>query len=113
MKVKRDIYLNRLKSRKQNGLVKVITGLRLCGKSDLLFNLFRDGLISRGVKEDHIIENAFDSFENRKFRDPDVLYPWLKEQIRDDGEIYYLLLDEVQMLGEFESVLNSFIRIFM
>ena len=63
------------------------------------------------MKEDHIIEMAFDSFENRKFRDPDVLYPWRKEQIRDDGETYYLLLDEVQMPGVFESALNGFIRL--
>ena len=63
------------------------------------------------MKEDHIIEMVFDSFENRKFRDPDVLYPWLKEQIRDDGETCYLLLAEVQMTGEFESALNGFIRL--
>ncbi len=109
MEIRRDRYLNTLISKEHNGLIKVITGMRRCGKSYLLFTLFKEHLLSEGVAEDHIIEIAFDAFENKKYRDPDVLYPYLKEQIKDD-EMYYVLLDEVQLLGEFESILNSLIR---
>lgn len=109
MEIKRNRYLNTLISKKHNGLIKVITGMRRCGKSYLLFTLFKDHLLSDGIDEDHIIEIAFDAFENKKYRDPDVLYPYLKEQIKDDA-MYYVLLDEVQLLGEFESILNSLIR---
>ena len=109
MEIKRDRYLNTLISKKHNGLIKVITGMRRCGKSYLLFTLFKEHLLSDGVDEEHIIEIAFDAFENKKFRDPDVLYPFLKEQIKDNA-MYYVLLDEVQLLDEFESVLNSLIR---
>ena len=109
MEIKRDRYLNLLISKKHNGLIKVITGMRRCGKSYLLFNLFKDYLISEGIEESHIIEIAFDAYENKQFRDPDVLYPYLKEQIKDDG-MYYVLLDEVQLLGEFEAILNSLTR---
>ena len=110
MKIKRNRYLNTLISKKHNGLIKVITGMRRCGKSYLLFTLFKEHLLSDGIDEDHIIEIAFDAFENKKYRNPDVLYPYLKEQIKDDA-MYYVLLDEVQLLGEFESILNSLIRI--
>lgn len=109
MEIKRDRYLNTLISKEHNGLIKVITGMRRCGKSYLLFTFFKKHLLSEGVDEAHIIEIAFDAFENKKFRDPDVLYPYLKEQIKDDA-MYYVLLDEVQLLGEFESILNSLIR---
>ena len=109
MEIKRDRYLNLLISKKHNGLIKVITGMRRCGKSYLLFNLFKDYLISEGIEESHIIEIAFDAYENKQFRDPDVLYPYLKEQIKDD-DMYYVLLDEVQLLGEFEAILNSLTR---
>ena len=109
MEIKRNRYLNTLISKKHNGLIKVITGMRRCGKSYLLFTLFKEYLLSDGIDEDHIIEIAFDAFENKKYRDPDVLYPYLKEQIKDDA-MYYVLLDEVQLLGEFESILNSLIR---
>ena len=109
MEIKRDRYLDTLISKEHNGLIKVITGMRRCGKSYLLFTLFKKHLLSEGVDEDHIIEIAFDAFENKKYRDPDVLYPYLKEQIKDDA-MYYVLLDEVQLLSEFESILNSLIR---
>ena len=109
MEIKRNRYLNTLISKKHNGLIKVIIGMRRCGKSYLLFTLFKEHLLSDGIDEDHIIEIAFDAFENKKYRDPDVLYPYLKEQIKDDA-MYYVLLDEVQLLGEFESILNSLIR---
>ena len=109
MEIKRDYYLNKLIAKKHNGLIKVITGIRRCGKSYLLFTLFRNHLTESGVAADHIIEIPFDSFENKKYRDPEILYPYVKEQIADDG-MYYILLDEVQLLGKFESVLNGFMR---
>lgn len=109
MVIKRDVYLNKLINKKHNGLIKVVTGIRRCGKSYLLFNLFKDYLLAEGMDKEHIIEIAFDSFENKRFRDPNVLYPYLKELIKDDG-MYYVLLDKVQLLEEFESVLNSLIR---
>ena len=109
MEIQRNIYLNKLISKKQNGLIKVITGVRRCGKSYLLFHLFKDHLVKQNVPEDHIIEMAFDAFESKRYRDPEVFFPYLMEQIRD-SEMYYVLLDEVQLLGDFESVLNSLIR---
>lgn len=109
MEIKRDYYLNKLITKKHNGLIKVITGIRRCGKSYLLFTLFRNQLTKSGVADDHIIEIPFDSFENKKYRDPEILYPYVKEQIADGG-MYYILLDEVQLLDEFESVLNGFMR---
>ncbi len=109
MEIKRDIYLNKLISKKHNGLIKVITGIRRCGKSYLLFNLFRDHLTNEHIADDHIIEMAFDSYENKKYRDPDLFLLYLKERI-SDREMYYVLLDEVQMLDDFESVLNSLAR---
>lgn len=110
MEFKRENYLNKLIMKKNNGLVKVITGIRRCGKSYLLFSIFKDHLLKSGTDEDHIIEIAFDSFENKRFCDPNVLYPYIKEKIVDD-KTYYILLDEVQLLDDFESVLNGFLRI--
>lgn len=109
MEIRRDIYLEKLISKKNNGLIKVVTGVRRCGKSYLLFNLFSNHLKEEKVRADHIIEMAFDSFENRKYRDPEVLYPYLMEKIQDE-QMYYVLLDEVQLLDDFESVLNSLVR---
>lgn len=110
MEIRRDYYLNKLLLKQNNGLIKVITGIRRSGKSYLLFTIFKNHLIESGVNSDHIIEIAFDSFENKLYRDPNILYPYIKEQIKDN-ENYYILLDEVQLLGEFESVLNGFMRI--
>ena len=109
MEIKRDYYLNRLALKMHNGLVKVVTGIRRCGKSYLLFTIFKQYLLENGVNESHIIEMAFDSFENKKYRDPEVLYPYIKDQITDE-DMYYILLDEVQLLEEFEYVLNGLIR---
>lgn len=106
MEIHRDIYLNKLISKKHNGLIKVVTGMRRCGKSYLLFNLFKEHLVEEGIGKGHIIEIAFDSFENKKYRDPEVLFPYLMERMADD-DMYYILLDEVQLLEDFESVLNS------
>lgn len=106
MKIGRDVYLNKLISKRHNGLIKVVTGMRRCGKSYLLFNLFKEYLVNEGVTENHIIEIAFDSFENKRYRDPEVLFPYIMEKMSDE-RMYYVLLDEVQMLDDFESVLNS------
>lgn len=106
MKIGRDVYLNKLISKRHNGLIKVVTGMRRCGKSYLLFNLFKEYLVNEGVAENHIIEIAFDSFENKRYRDPEVLFPYIMEKMSDE-RMYYVLLDEVRMLDDFESVLNS------
>ena len=110
MEFKREHYLNKLIMKKHNGLIKVVTGIRRCGKSYLLFSIYKNYLLENGTDEDHIIEVAFDSFENKRFRDPNELYPYIKEKIADD-RMYYILLDEVQLLDEFESVLNGLMRI--
>lgn len=109
MIIKRDLYLNKLISRKNNGLIKVITGIRRSGKSFLLFNLFKNYLINEGVREDHIIELNFDEFDNIKYCDPNNASPYLKGKIVD-ADMYYFLLDEIQLLNCFESVLNGLLR---
>lgn len=110
MVIKRDFYLSKLIQHKKNGLVKIITGIRRCGKSYLLFKLFRDHLLESGIKEDHIISVALDDFGNRKLQNPDELYNYVKSQIVD-GEDYFVLLDEIQLVPEFESVINGFMHI--
>ena len=110
MIIKRDFYLSKLIQHKKNGLVKIITGIRRCGKSYLLFKLFRDHLLESGIKEDHIISVALDDFGNRKLQNPDELYNYVKSQIID-GEDYFILLDEIQLVSEFESVINGFMHI--
>ena len=109
MEIRRDTYLNKLISKRHNGLIKVITGLRRCGKSYLLFDLFREYLRKSQIPDDHIIEMAFDAYENKKYRDPEIFFPYLAERINDQDQ-YYVLLDEVQLLGDFESILNSLVR---
>ena len=110
MIIQRSSYLNKLISRKHNGLIKVITGVRRCGKSFLLFNLFHNHLVSSGVDENHIIEVALDDRSNKHLRDPDNMLSFVKGKIKDN-EMYYIILDEIQMLNEFEDVLNSFLHI--
>ncbi len=110
MEIKRDIYLERLIRREKNGLIKIVTGIRRCGKSYLLFNLFHNYLLDKGVPENHIIEIALDDRSNKDLRDPDNMLQFVKERIIDK-ETYYIILDEVQLLFEFEDVLNSFIHI--
>ena len=109
MEIRRDIYLNKLISKRHNGLIKVVTGVRRCGKSYLLFELFREYLRNEQVPDDHIIEMAFDAYENKKYQDPEVFFPYLTDKISDQGR-YYVLLDEVQLLDDFESILNSLVR---
>lgn len=110
MKIKRDIYLDRLIRREKNGLIKIVTGIRRCGKSYLLFNLFHNYLLDKGVNEDHIIEIALDDRSNKRMRDPDNMLNYVKGRIID-RDTYYIILDEVQLLDEFEDVLNSFMHI--
>ena len=93
-----------------NGLIKVVTGIRRCGKSYLLFELFYNYLKEQGVEDNHIIKLALDDRKNKKYRDPDVLCDFVHEQIVDEKQ-YYILLDEVQFVSEFEDVLNSFLHI--
>ena len=110
MRIQRQSYLNRLIHKKGNGLIKIVTGIRRCGKSYLLFNLFHEHLLDEGVDESHIIEIALDDRENMKLRDPDHMLEYVKSRITDK-EMYYIILDEVQLLAEFEDVLNSFLHI--
>ena len=110
MNISRDLYLTQLIDRKHNGLIKIISGIRRCGKSYLLFELFRNHLINEGIQADHIITVALDSYEQEKYRDPDVCYHFVKDRIQDD-QMYYFLLDEVQLMPKFESVLNGLMRI--
>ena len=110
MEIKRDYYLKKLISKENNGLVKVITGLRRSGKSYLLFNIFYNYLIKKGIKKSHIIGIALDDRINKELRNPDNMLDYIKNKIKDDS-IYYIILDEVQYLEEFEDVLNSLMHI--
>ena len=110
MEIKRDSYLEQLKIRKDNGMIKIITGIRRCGKSFLLFVLFKKYLLESGVDHDHIIEIALDGIENEELRDPKKCYRYIKDAMKDEQK-YYLLLDEVQFMPRFEEVLNSLLRI--
>lgn len=110
MEIKRDMYLNKLIRHKGNGMVKIITGVRRCGKSYLLFKLFRDHLIDSGVAQDHIISIALDDYGNRALQNPDELYNYVKSRVTADGN-YYILLDEIQMVKDFEGVVNGFLHI--
>ena len=110
MIIKRDYYLQRLISSKSNNLIKIVTGIRRSGKSFLLFNLFHNHLIETGINEDHIIEIALDDRLNKNLRDPDVILQHIHERIVDD-KLYYIILDEVQMIDEFTDVLNSLLHI--
>lgn len=110
MVIERNKYLQELVSCRHNGLVKIITGMRRCGKSFLLFRLFRRFLEDNGVANDHIVEMAFDDYAFKEFCNPDKFYAYVKGRIIDD-QPYYILLDEVQMLDEFEDVLNGLLHI--
>ena len=110
MEIKRDSYLEQLKIRKDNGMIKIITGIRRCGKSFLLFVLFKKYLLESGVDHDHIIGIALDGIENEELRDPKKCYRYIKDAMKDEQK-YYLLLDEVQFMPRFEEVLNSLLRI--
>lgn len=108
--MKRDYYLDKLIRKKHNGQIKVITGIRRSGKSYLLFEIFYKYLLNEGISDDHIIKIALDDRMNKKYRNPDYLCEYVHEYIKDDN-MYYVLLDEVQFVPEFEDVLNSFLHI--
>ncbi len=110
MMISRDKYLEALKIRMHNGMIKVVTGIRRCGKSYLLLMIFKNDLIQSGTPEDHIITIELDQRKNRELRNPDAILDYIDSLIKD-GEQYYILLDEVQMLKEFEEVLNSLLHI--
>lgn len=110
MKISRNKYLNNLISRMNNGLIKVITGLRRSGKSYLLFEIFKSYLLENNISESHIIEISLDQRKNKKYRDPDVILDFIEKSIADE-DMYYIFLDEVQMLEDFEEVLNSLLHI--
>lgn len=110
MNIKRQQYLDQLISSQRNGLIKIITGIRRCGKSYLLFKLFHEYLNSQGISDDHIIEIALDDRTNKDLRNPDNLLKYIKEQITDK-RLYYIMLDEVQMVDEFTDMLNSLLHI--
>ena len=110
MDIKRDKYLNDLINRMHNGMIKVVIGIRRCGKSYLLFNIFRNYLLEQGVPASHIIMIELDQRKNKKYRDPDVILDYIESLIEEDGQ-YYIMLDEVLMLQEFEEVLNSLLHI--
>ena len=110
MEIRREIYLDRLVASRHNGLIKVVTGIRRSGKSYLLRVLFRNYLIENGVQESHIIELDLENRRNKKYRDPDALMEFIDKQMTD-GEMYYILLDEIQLVPEFEDVLNSYLSI--
>ena len=110
MRIPRDIYLERLKRGIGNGMIKVVTGLRRCGKSFMLFELFHEYLVSTGIDDAHIIEVALDNRVHAALRDPDAMLAYIQSRITDAGQ-YFILLDEVQYMREFEDVLNSLLHI--
>ena len=110
MYFERKAYLKELISAEGNGMIKIITGIRRCGKSFLLFNIFRKHLLERGVAEDHIIQVNLEDRRNKKLRDPDALLEHI-DALMKDKDRYYILLDEVQMVKEFEDVLNSYLHV--
>ena len=108
--IERRKYLDELISLRNNGIIKIITGMRRCGKSYLLFEIFTSYLENNGIAPDHIIQVDLEDYKNRVLRNPDNLYAYVESRITD-GDMYYILLDEVQMLDLFEDVLNGFLRI--
>lgn len=108
--IERRKYLDELVALRNNGMIKIITGMRRCGKSYLLFEIFTSYLESNGIAPDHIIKVDLEDYKNRAMRNPDNLYAYVESRITD-GDMYYILLDEVQMLDQFEDVLNGFLRI--
>ena len=111
MKFARENYIAKLSSLKHNGLIKIVTGLRRVGKSYLLFNLYRQHLIKNGVQENQIIDIQLDSFAHRKYRKAETLYEFVENIAKQDSQMHYVMIDEVQMLEDFVDVLNGFLHI--
>lgn len=105
----RKQYLEKLISAEDNGMIKIITGIRRCGKSFLLFRIYKQNLLSRGIPADHIIEVNLEDRRNRRLRDPDALLEHIDSRLKDSGK-YFILLDEIQLVPEFEDVLNSYLH---
>lgn len=110
MRIERNTYLNRVIESRHNNMIKIITGVRRSGKSYLLFNLFSDWLKENGVSDDHIIKIDLENRRNRELRDPDALLEHIDSRMKDN-EMYYILIDEIQLVSEFEDVLNSYLKI--
>jgi predicted AAA+ superfamily ATPase len=110
MYFERKQYLQQLTSSEGNGMIKIITGIRRCGKSYLLFNIYKQHLLSKGVSADHIIEVSLENRRNKKLRNPDELLKHIDSKMKDSDR-YYILLDEIQLVSEFEDVLNSYLHI--
>ena len=110
MEIKRDLLLKRLIDLRHNGMIKVVTGMRRCGKSYLLFNLFTDALKAKGVDEENIVQINLEDRRNKSLRDPDKLLAYIDSRLKDN-KMYYILLDEVQLVNEFEDVLNSYLQV--
>lgn len=109
MEIKRNYYLNKLISKKNNKLIKIVTGIRRCGKSYLLDPIFKNYLLDNGIDENHIIKLELDSIENEEYTNPKKLYEYVINKVVDK-DTYYVILDEIQKVSDFESVLNSFLR---
>ena len=109
MEIKRNYYLNKLISKKNNKLIKIVTGIRRCGKSYLLDPIFKNYLLDNGIGENHIIKLELDSIENEEYTNPKKLYEYVMKKVVDK-DTYYVILDEIQKVSDFESVLNIFLR---
>ena len=110
MEISRDIHLRKLIESKHNGMIKIVTGMRRCGKSYLLFNLFCKHLKTEGVDDRHILKIDLEDRRNKQLRDPDALLKYIDSKMTDN-KMFYILLDEVQHVKEFEDVLNSYLKI--
>ena len=106
MQIQRDLYLNKLIERENNGLIKIVTGIRRCGKTYLLNELFVQHLLDAGIEEDHIIQISLEGIANRSFKDPEYTYRFITDKINDD-KTYYVIIDEVQMMDDFADLLNG------
>ena len=109
MEIERNYYLNKLISKRENKLIKIITGIRRCGKSYLLDPIFKNYLLNNGIDENHIIKLELDSIENEEYTNPKELYEYIMSNVKDN-DVYYIILDEIQKVKDFESVLNSLLR---
>ena len=110
MLIPRNKYLQELRSVMHNGMIKIVTGIRRCGKSYLLFELFKQSLLESGANEEHIIQVDLENQRSKHLRDPDILLDYIDGHITDNG-MYYILLDEIQLVPEFENALNSYLKI--
>ncbi|MDE7336316.1 MAG: AAA family ATPase, partial [Muribaculaceae bacterium] len=110
MRIQRKIYLDKVIQSRHNGMIKIITGVRRSGKSYLLYNLFADWLEENGVSADHIIKIDLENRRNKSLRNPDNLLEYIDSKMVDD-KMYYILIDEIQLVDEFEDVLNSYLKI--